>query len=150
VAVFDPPYQTDSGKDAVIGNRFGSYGTLLDLKVAVQAGVMEAARVSRIGLVVKCMDYIHASQLVRMTRWIEDALALPLYDWVLLESPSKVEDPKWARHGGQLSVRSAATSWLVYRHDGPIHKRRTAVERPSWTEPRRRPLARARRSGQLV
>jgi hypothetical protein len=123
LCVFDPPYQTDPGATAVIDARFGSYPTVPELRLAVMAGVREAARVSRIGFVVKVMDYIHASRLVRMSRWVEEAVPLDLYDYVMLESPSKIEDGRWTRHGPQLSARSTATTWLIFRHDGPVHRR---------------------------
>src|SRR5262245_22274242 len=123
LAIFDPPYQTDPGQGALIGARFGSYPTIPALREAVVAGTSEAYRVSRIGFVVKVMDYIHASRLVQMSRWVERAVPLELYDYVLLESPSKMEDGRWTKHGPQLSVRSNATVWLVFRHDGPVHRR---------------------------
>lgn len=124
VTIFDPPYVTEAGNDGLIGRRFGSYPTIADLRAAVQAGAQEAWRVSRIGVVVKVMDYVHASRLVRMSRWVEDAIPADLYDVAYLESRSKLEDPKWSRAGGQLSVRSTATTWLVWRKDGAVHKRR--------------------------
>jgi len=128
VVIFDPPYQTDAGEDSVIDARFGSYPSVADLKAAVEAGVQEAARVSRVGFVVKVMDHIHSSRLVRMTSWVEAAATpLDLYDMVYLESPSKIEDGRWKKNGQQLSVRSTATTWLVFRHDGPVHRRRRAT-----------------------
>lgn len=125
VAIFDPPYVTEAGQDGVIGRRFGSYPTLADLRFAVEAGAREAWRVSRVGVIVKVMDYIHCSRLVRMSRWVEDAIPVDLYDLAYLTSPGKVEDPKWTQKGAQLSVRSNATTWLVWRKDGPVHRRRT-------------------------
>jgi hypothetical protein len=124
VAIFDPPYQTDPGAAAVIDAQFGSYPTIADLRHAVTLGTREAVRVARVGIVVKVMDYIHASRLVRMSRWVEEAAGLDLYDFVMVESPSKIEDGRWTKHGAQLSVRSTATTWLVFRKDGPVHRRR--------------------------
>lgn len=124
VAVFDPPYITEAGAGSVIGRRFGSYPSIPALHVAVRRGALEAWRVSRIGIIVKVMDYVHASRLVRMSRWVEDAIPAELFDLAYLISGSKVEDEKWSRVGGQLSVRSTATTWLVFRKDGPVHKRR--------------------------
>lgn len=125
VCVFDPPYLTETGRDSLVAARFGSYPTIPALQAAVQAGAREAWRVSRLGVIVKVMDYCHASRLVRMTRWVEDAIPADLYDYVNLESRSKPEDPKWRRvDTRQLSVRSNATTWLVWRKDGPVHRRR--------------------------
>lgn len=133
VAVFDPPYVTEAGKDGVIGKRFGSYATMADLEAAVRAGSAEAWRIARVGVIVKVMDYCHASRLVRMSRWVEETIPVELFDVAYLESPAKVEDPKWSRRGSQLSVRSTATTWLVWRKDGPVHKRRTLA--PALTVP---------------
>lgn len=125
VAIFDPPYLTETGRDSLVAARFGSYPTIPALHVAVRRGALEAWRVSRLGVIVKVMDYCHASRLVRMTRWVEDAIPADLYDYVNLTSRSKPEDPKWQRVSPQqLSVRSNATTFLVWRKDGPIHKRR--------------------------
>jgi hypothetical protein len=124
VAIFDPPYHTESGR-SLISHRFGSYATIPALREAVETGCREAWRVARLGVVVKVQDYCHASRYIRMTRWVEDALApAEMYDEVHLVSPSKIEDPKW---GDQLSVRSNATTWLIYRKDGPVHKRRKSL-----------------------
>ena len=123
ICVFDPPYRTDAGKDSILAARFGSYPTVEALEVGVRAGVREAWRVARVGIVVKVMEYIHASRLVRMTRWVEDEIPIPLYDYVLAESPSKVEDRRWREP--QLSVRSTACHYLVWRKDGAVHRRHT-------------------------
>jgi hypothetical protein len=124
VAIFDPPYLTEAGRESVVRRRFGSFASVPALRDAVGRGAAEAWRVSRLGVIVKVMDYCHASRLVRMTRWVEDAVPADLYDVVHLTSRSKVEDGKWSRVGGQLSVRSNATTWLVWRHDGAVHRRR--------------------------
>lgn len=126
VAVFDPPYLTEAGRGSAIRQRFGAYPSIPALQAAVQVGAREAWRVSRIGVVVKIQDYIHASRLVRMSRWVEEAIPADLYDVAHLLSQTKIEDEKWGRIGGQLSVRSNATTWLVWRKDGAVHKRRPA------------------------
>lgn len=124
LCVFDPPYITETGAGSLIGRRFGSYPSTPSMRASVEAGAREAWRVARIGVVVKVMDYCHASRLVRMGRWVEDAIPAELYDVAYLASRAKVEDRKWSRRGSQLSVRSTATTWLVWRRDGAIHKRR--------------------------
>jgi hypothetical protein len=124
VCIFDPPYITEAGAGSLIGQRFGSYPTIPELRVAVMAGAAEAWRVSRLGVIVKVMDYCHASRLVRMSRWVEEAIPADLYDVAYLTSRGKVEDEKWSRRGAQLSVRSNATTWMVWRRDGVVHKRR--------------------------
>lgn len=56
---------------------------------------------------------------------------MDLYDCVYLAGPGQIEDPKWTKLGPPLSVRSNCTTWLVWRHDGPIHKRRQRTVAPS-------------------
>lgn len=124
VVVFDPPYNADAGQHSVIGNHFGTYRTTAALRAAVEAGAREAWRVSRIGVIAKVMEQIHGSRLVRMSRWVEDVIPMDLYDLVYLEGPGQIEDPKWTKLGPPLSVRSNATTWLVWRKDGPVHRRR--------------------------
>lgn len=123
LAIFDPPYHTDMGrgKASVMGARFGTYPTLLHLENAVKAGAREAWRVSRLGILVKVQTYVHASRLVRMTRWVEDAVPADLYDEMHLKARNKILDPKW---GDQLSVYRNHATFLAFRKDGATHKRR--------------------------
>jgi hypothetical protein len=128
VVIFDPPYQTDmgKGKPSVMGARFGTFATIPDLRLAVERGCRECWRVARLGVIVKCQDYIHAARLVRMSRWVEDAVGIEPFDFVRQWSPASITDPKWAE---QLSVRHGGTpDYWAYRKDGPIHKRRRAAE----------------------
>jgi hypothetical protein len=123
LVAFDPPYQTDMGrgKASVMGARFGVFKNIHELQLAVKAGCREAARVSRIGVLVKTQDYIHASRLVHMTNWVESAIGLPLYDEVIQMRANKILDPKW---GPQLSAYRNSATYQAFRHDGPVHKRR--------------------------
>lgn len=125
LCIFDPPYNADAGQRSVIGSHFGTYRTTSALRGAVEAGAREAWRVARLGVIVKVQDQIHNNRLTRMTRWVEDVIPMELYDLVHLEGPGQIEDPKWTKHGPQISVRSNATTWLVWRKDGPVHKRRS-------------------------
>lgn len=122
LAVFDPPYLTDTGrgKPSVIGSRFGSFPTIEALKSAVRIGCKQARRVSRVGCIVKVQDYIHASRLVPMSLWVIEALGEP-FDLLHLRSPSKIRDPKWTR---QLSIWRNHATFLCFRWDGPEHKPR--------------------------
>lgn len=124
--IFDPPYlsNTSKGGTSLMDRRFGSYRTEFEAKQTIQDGVREAWRVAGVGVIVKVQDHVHNNRLCRMTRWVEDAIPADLYDVAYLVSPSKPEDPKWTKHGPQLSVRSNCTAWLVWRKDGAIHKRR--------------------------
>lgn len=130
VVVFDPPYQTDPGKSgSVMSNQFGYYKTIPELETAVRLGIKEVWRVARKGIIVKVQDYIHGQRLVEMTEWIRielkdlvrDALlGIPLYDVVHLESTSRID----AHTLRPLSVRSNSTTFMIFRKDTPVHKRR--------------------------
>jgi hypothetical protein len=126
VAIFDPPYMTDTGAASIMRARFGSFRTVAHLQAAVRAGAREAWRVGRLGAIVKVANHKHGGRLVHMTRWVEDAIPSALYDELHLRSPSKIEDRRW---GQQRSLRSAHATFLVFRHDGPIHRARQATER---------------------
>ena len=129
VVIFDPPYHSDMGrgKASVMGDRFGTYATLPELQAAVEQGCREVWRVSRLGVIVKCMNYIHASRLVHMTKWIEDAIPSPLYDEHHLRRSHKMLDPKW---GEPLSVYRNHASFLVFRHGSQQHIRRAPAGGP--------------------
>jgi hypothetical protein len=121
VATFDPPYMTDTSERSIMGGRFGHFATIADLELAVRLGCREAARVSRLGMIVEVMNQTHGSRLMRMTPWVEAELGEP-YDELIYEPPAKAEDPKWKR---QLSVRKRHCYVLVYRHDGPVYRARS-------------------------
>ncbi len=124
VTIFDPPYQWDMGqKGSIIGKLFGTYRSEAHARETVQMGAQEAWRVSRLGIIVKVQNYIHASRLVHMTRWVEDAIPTPLYDELHLVNPRKLIAPKWK---DQLSVYRNHSTFMVFRHDGPVHKRRAS------------------------
>jgi hypothetical protein len=125
VAIFDPPYHTDMGrgKSSIMGARFGTFATLPELEAAVRQGCAEAWRVARLGVIVKCQDYIHASRPVWMSDWVRSALGEP-YDFAMQVRPHKITDPKWSR---QLSAwRNHATYW-AFRKDGNVHRSRGAT-----------------------
>ena len=129
VAIFDPPYHTDMGrgKASVMGSRFGAYRSMLELETAVCFGCAEAQRVSRRGVIVKCQDYIHSSQLVEMTQWVRDHMNQPVYQRVDIVRQHKLLDPKW---GEQLSAYSNSATFLAFRHGDQRHirRRRPALE----------------------
>lgn len=126
VVIFDPPYHTNMGrgKASVMGARFGTFATLADLREAVEQGCREAWRAGRLGVIVKCQDYIHESKPVWMSDWVKGALPVEPYDVLHLRQRSKVIDPKWR---DQLSVyRNHSTFW-VFRTGGNVHRRRRAA-----------------------
>lgn len=131
VTVFDPPWHTNSGrgKPSVMAARFGSFETMEDLIEAVTMGIMEAKRVARLAVIVKCQDHIHGNRLVMMSDMVREAMAPHLlYDKIegaLFDgdgAPKKLTSPSW-KHG-QLSVWRNHSTYLVFRLDSPMHKRR--------------------------
>jgi hypothetical protein len=125
VAIFDLPYLSDVSKKnpGLVGRRFGSFPTSLDVECAVRLGCLEAWRVSRLGVIVKCQQHIHASMFVDMQGWVRDAIDHPLYGQVEQVRPSKLLDPKWT---DQLSAWSNSATFLAYRHGDQRHIRRQA------------------------
>jgi hypothetical protein len=124
VVVFDPPYQWDEGKTkrSVMGSRFSTYRDEGDAHEKISRGSQEAWRVGRLGAIVKCQDYIHGSRRIRLSRWVEDAIGTEPFDVVHLRRQAKITDRKWT--GSQLSAWSNSTTFLAFRHDGPLHRRR--------------------------
>ncbi len=125
VAVFDPPFLTETSPKSLMGQRFGNYPTLGVLKVAVQRGLQEAWRVSKVGVIVKCQNYIHSQTAVWMDTWIRDSMrhraaGVEPYGEVHQEN-RKLVDPKWVQ---QLSVWSSHSTYLVFRHGSQRHVKR--------------------------
>jgi hypothetical protein len=123
LVVFDPPYHTDMGRatPSRMGTRFGTFATLDELQHAFAAGCREAWRVARIGVLVKCQDYIHASRFVEMTHWARTAIGQAPYQRLDLKRSHKLLDRKW---GDQLSLYSNSATFLVFRHGDQRHIRR--------------------------
>jgi hypothetical protein len=125
LCIFDPPYQWDMGrgKGSIIGTLFGTYRSEREARETVQLGAAEAWRVARLGVIVKVQNYIHASRLVHMTRWVEDVIPSPLYDELHLINPRKLIVPTWR---DQLSVYRNHSTFMVFRRGDQRHIRRTA------------------------
>jgi hypothetical protein len=133
VAIFDPPYLSDVSKSnpGIVGRRFGSYIHQVDVHAAVRRGCLEAWRVSRLGVVVKCQQHCHASLFVDMQGWVREAIREPLYGQVEQARPAKLLDPKWS---DQLSVWSNSATFLAFRHGDQRHVRRRPAQPPLWAE----------------
>lgn len=124
VVVVDPPFLWDEGKTnrSIMGKRFSTYRSEQHAIETVQNGAREAWRVARIGVIVKCQDFCHASKKVWMSQWLREAIPVELYDAVHLVGRSKVIDPKWT--GSQLTAWSNSTSFLTWRKGDQRHIRR--------------------------
>ena len=122
VAVFDPPHLADAGEDSIMGRRYGTYRDD-ELEGVVRQGTREAWRVVRLGAVVKVTDAIHCSRYTRMSGWVYDELGEP-YDVVHQVRSRSLVDPKW---GPQLSAYNNGATYLIFRKDGPLHRRRCEI-----------------------
>lgn len=146
LVVLDPPFQTDEGKGkrSIMGSRYESFKTVPELIEALRLGCLEARRVARLGAILKCQDYIHASKPLMMTDLIREFMApTRLYQAVHLIRPpgAKVRDTKWR---DQLSAYSNGATFLAFRWDGIVHRRRK-LSRSARVMPIRRPSRRCDR-----
>jgi hypothetical protein len=108
----------DGGKTSIMANRYGTY-RWCDLEPAIRAGTREAWRVARLGTVIKLCDYVHGSRYRRLTAWAIAELGEP-YDVVHQVRPP-LHDGKWREP--QLSAYSNGSTYLIWRKDGPVHRR---------------------------
>jgi len=119
VALFDPPHLADGGADSIMSEKFGTYADE-DLPDAIRDGVCEAWRVARLGIVVKVTDHVHGQRYVLESDWVRDALGQAPFDEVYQIRPGAMIDPKWEE---QLSAYNNGSTYLIFRKDGPLHKR---------------------------
>jgi len=119
VALFDPPHLADGGGDSIMSEKFGTYAEE-DLPDAIRDGVREAWRVARLGIVVKVTDHVHGQRYVLESDWVRDALGQAPFDEVYQIRPGAMIDPKWEE---QLSAYNNGSTYLIFRKDGPLHKR---------------------------
>lgn len=129
LGIFDPEFLSDGGKKSIMRAQYSTHERLDAAEVKVQQGCREIRRVSRLGAIIKVQDHIHGSRLIRMSDWVREALhPMAQYDELLVPSEQpKVIDPKWKRP--QLSLYRDHSVYLVFRWDGPAHKRRRPAQR---------------------
>lgn len=130
VTIFDPPYLTDVSKNktSLMGNRFGAHQSDDLIKDNIQAGLIEAWRCSRLGVVVKVSQHTHESKFVDMQGWVREAAeewwGVPLYGQVeQLRQTSKMIGSNWDAQK-QLSVWCNSATFLIYKKGDQRHKRR--------------------------
>jgi DNA polymerase-1 len=123
VVVLDPPFLSDGGEQSVMRRQYTTFESIPAARESFQQAVREAWRVARIGIVVKAMDHIRGNQLLRQTDWVRAAVPVEQYEELLVPNEQdKVVDPKWKKP--QLSFYRHHSAYLVFRKDGPVHKRR--------------------------
>jgi hypothetical protein len=117
LVVYDPPHLADLGVDSVMGRRFGTVRGTAGLRLLVTAGVGEAWRIARVGIVVKLADHSHGGEFLQLTRWVVEHLDVDPY-FVAHTYRPPLRDGKWRV---QRVPRSNGADWLVFRKDGGKH-----------------------------
>jgi hypothetical protein len=118
LAVYDPPHLADLGADSIMGKRFGSAMGSDGLDQLVTAGVREAMRIARIGVLVKLADSSHGGEFLQLSRWVLDQFDAQPY-FVAHTTRSQLEDGKWKV---QRVPRSNGAVYLVWRKAGHEHR----------------------------
>lgn len=118
LAVYDPPHLADLGADSIMGKRFGSATGSVGLDELVTAGVREAWRIARLGILVKLADSSHGSEFLQLSRWVADQFDARPY-FVAHTTRPPLEDGKWKV---QRVPRSNGAVYLVWRKDGHQHR----------------------------
>jgi hypothetical protein len=121
VTLFDPPHLTETGNSGpIMGERYGSFANMAELEQAIADGSREAWRIGRLGAVVKVTDHVHGQQYVIESDWVREAIGQPPFDEVYQVRGHAMIDPKWQE---QLSAYNNGATYLIFRKDGPMHKR---------------------------
>jgi predicted nucleic acid-binding Zn ribbon protein len=118
LAVYDPPHLADLGADSIMGKRFGSATGTDGLDQLVTAGVREAWRIARIGILVKLADSSHGGEFLQLSRWVYEELEREPYFVAHTTREQSLEDGKWQV---QRVPRSNGAVYLVWRKDGRPH-----------------------------
>lgn len=121
VVILDPPFLTDMSSKAIMGQQYTYYSAMNTLKMDVQWGLEEAWRVSKLGIVYKCQDYIHGAKPIWMSDWAREVLPAPPFDVVYLKQRQKMISPLWKN---QLSAWRNHSNFWIFRKDGQTHKKR--------------------------
>jgi hypothetical protein len=79
LVVYDPPHLADLGADSIMGRRFGTVKGTTGLRLLVTAGVAEAWRIARIGVLVKLTDTSHGGEFLQLSRWALEHLDVEPY-----------------------------------------------------------------------
>lgn len=118
LVVYDPPHLADLGADSIMGQRFGSAAGSDGLDQLVTAGVREAWRISRIGILVKLADSSHGGEFLQLSSWARDQFDVRPY-FVAHTTRPPLEDGKWKV---QRVPRSNGAVYLAWRKDGHQHR----------------------------
>lgn len=118
LVVYDPPHLADLGAESIMGRRFGSATGSDGLDQLVTAGVREAWRIARIGILVKLADSSHGGEFLQLSGWVAEQFDVRPY-FVAHTTRSPLEDGKWKV---QRVPRSNGAVYLVWRKAGHEHR----------------------------
>ena len=116
LVVYDPPHLADCGAESIMGRRFGTAKGTPALRLMVTAGIREAWRVSRVGILIKLADHSHGGRFLALTQWAYDELGAELY------FSAHTTRPPLAAHRRQRVPLNNGADWLIFRKDGGAHK----------------------------
>jgi hypothetical protein len=117
LVVYDPPHLADLGADSIMGRRFGTVKGTPGLRLLLTAGMREAWRIARVGILVKLADHSHGGEFLQLSHWVYDELAAELYFSAHTYRPP-LRDGKWR---AQRVPRNNGADWLIFRKDGGKH-----------------------------
>lgn len=119
VVVYDPPFQPRNQQQPCgkMATRFTTGGcrTAAEIRQLVVAGALECRRVARLGLLVKCQDYINGRMPSWMSLWLYEALGEPFEAMHCRNPAGKILSPLWLR---QKSVWRNHASYYVWKTSG--------------------------------
>lgn len=118
LAAIDPPHLADLGADSIMATRYGTVKGTPGLKLLVTAGVCEAWRIARVGILVKLADHSHGGEFLQLSRWCVETLGVEPY-FVAHTYRPPLRDGKWKV---QRVPRNNGADWLAFRKDGGAHK----------------------------
>lgn len=114
VAIYDPPHLPHLAPTSFMAQRYGTVRSSAGFQSMIEAGALEAWRISSVGLIVKLADFPNGGAYLPLTSWATEALGVaPCYVMHTVGRPSP-------RPKGELGrvPRNNGADWLVFRKDG--------------------------------
>jgi len=114
VAIIDPPHLPHLAPTAFMARRYGTVRSSPGFRSMIEAGVSEAWRIARIGVIAKLADFPNGGAYLPLTSWATEALGIgPCYVMHTIGRPS----PRPKGEVGRVP-RNNGADWLVFRKDG--------------------------------
>jgi len=118
LVIYDPPHVADAGPNGILGSRYGTVRGIAALRELIQAGALEAWRISAVGILVKLADHAHQGEHQALTDWVKVVIPVPLYTELHTIRPGYLRDGK---HRVTRVPRSNGAIYLVFRKSGHRH-----------------------------